>query len=85
MYGSYVPCCKFALGPVKRATYTDFAAKGRTSLCFLQQLFATSTNLICCKTGLIRLRKNAKHSCSTLFAAMLRNKLHVFAARFNVP
>ena len=28
------------LGPVYRATYTDFVAKSRTTLCFLQQLLA---------------------------------------------
>ena len=40
------------LGLVKHATCTDFDAKSRITLNFLQQLFATCNNLICCKTGL---------------------------------
>ena len=40
------------LGAVKRATCTDFVAKSKSTLCFLQQLFATCNNLCCCKTGL---------------------------------
>ena len=40
------------LGLVKHATCTDFDAKSRITLNFLQQLLATCNNLICCKTGL---------------------------------
>ena len=44
---------KFTLNePVKRATCTDFVAKSRTTLYYLQQIFATCNNLICGKTGL---------------------------------
>ena len=35
-------------GPVKRVTCTDFVEKSRTTLYYLQQLFATCN--ICCKT-----------------------------------
>ena len=34
--------------------YTVFFTKSRTSLCFLQYLFAICNDLIYCKTGLIR-------------------------------
>ena len=40
------------LGRVERATSKHFVAKSRTNLYFLQKFFATSNNLICCKTGL---------------------------------
>ena len=40
------------LGRVERATCKHFVAKSRTNLYFLQKFFATSNNLICCKTGL---------------------------------
>ena len=41
------------VGPLNRATFTpDVVAKSRTTLYFLQQMFATIKNLICCKTGL---------------------------------
>ena len=53
IHGSYVTCCKqVCLGPVKRATCTDFVAKSRTTLYFLQQILATCSNLICCKADL---------------------------------
>ena len=39
-------------GPEKSETCTDFVTKSRTTLNFLQQLFATFNNLISCKTGL---------------------------------
>ena len=64
------------LGPVKRATCTDFAAKNRTTLHFLQQLFAA------CTTWFV-----ARQVCnifSTSFAAMLLNKLYVCVAFFLV-
>ena len=64
------------LGPVKRATCTDFAAKSRTTLHFLQQLFAA------CTTWLV-----ARQVCNiflTSFAAMLLNKLYVCVAHFTV-
>ena len=39
----------------KNAQYVQiFFGKSTTTLYFLQQLFATCNNLICCKTGLIR-------------------------------
>ena len=49
-----------------------FDARNRTTLYFLQQLFATCNKLLCWKTGL-----NAQHRYSTRFAAILQNKLHV--------
>ena len=54
IHGSYVTSYKTSLPwePVKRATWTDFVAKSRTTLSFLQQIFATCNNLICWKTGL---------------------------------
>ena len=33
--------------------FTNFVAKGRTSLYFLEQIFATCNNPNCCKTGVI--------------------------------
>ena len=39
-------------GPVEHGTCIDFVAKSRTTLYFLQQLFATCNYLICFKTGL---------------------------------
>ena len=75
IHGSYVTCCKIVcLGPVKRATCTDFVSKSRTTLHFLQQLFATCNNFLCCKTWVV---KRA--------TAMFQNKLHVFVSRFTVP
>ena len=38
--------------PLNRATCTDVVTKNRTTLYFLQQMFATVKNLICCKAGL---------------------------------
>ena len=72
------------LGRVKRATFTEFVAESRTTLYFLQQIFATCNNLICCKTGLNVGSKTSIHRFSTCFVAMLQNKLHVFVARFTV-
>ena len=43
---------KVCLWPVKRLKCTDLVSKSRITLSFLQQLFATCNNLICCKTGL---------------------------------
>ena len=63
------------LGPVKRATYTDFVAKIRTNFYFLQQ--------ICCKI-VLNVGGKMQHHFSTHFAAMLQNKLHIFGARFTV-
>ena len=40
------------VGPLNRATCTDVVTKSRTTLYFLQQMFATIKNLICCNTGL---------------------------------
>ena len=40
------------VGLLNRATCTDVVTKSRTTLYFLQQMFATIKNLICCKTGL---------------------------------
>ena len=39
---------KHLLRPVKRATWTDFVAKSRTTLYFLQQLFTTYNNPVIC-------------------------------------
>ena len=39
--------------PLNRATRTDVVTKSRTTLYFLQQMFATIKNLICSKTGLM--------------------------------
>ena len=41
---------KFALG-WKNGQRVDFAAKSRTILYFLQQIFATCNSLNCCMTG----------------------------------
>ena len=43
---------EFALGRWNAQHYTDFIAKSRTTLDFLQHICATCKNLICCKTGL---------------------------------
>ena len=40
------------VGPLNRATFTDVVTKSRTTLSFLQQMFAAIKNLICCKAGL---------------------------------
>ena len=40
------------LGSLERVICFNFDAKSRTSLYFLQKLFATCNNLICCKTRL---------------------------------
>ena len=71
------------LGPVKRATCTDFVAKSRTNFYFRQQLFATCDNLICCKI-VLNVGGKTQRRFSTHFAAMLQNKLHIFDARFTV-
>ena len=42
---------KWATGPVKRATCTDFVAKSRTTPYFLQQILAAYNKMICCRTG----------------------------------
>ena len=73
------------LGLVKHATCTDFVAKKRTTLYFLQQIFATCNNLICCKTGL-NVGGISTHHFSTCFAPIFQNKMHnYFAARFTIP
>ena len=74
---------QICLGPVKRVTYTDFVAKGRTNFYFLQQLFATCDNLICYKI-VLNVGGKTQYRLSTYFAAMLQNKLHIFCARFTV-
>ena len=53
-YTGYTSLCakQVCLGPVKRATCTDFVAKGGTTVYFQQQLFLTCNNLICCETDL---------------------------------
>ena len=73
---------KFALGC---ATCTDFLSKSRTTLYFLQQLFATYNKVICCRTGLIRKWWKTQHRYSTFFVSMLQNKLHFLVFRFIVP
>ena len=67
---------KFALG--KRNIY-KFSCKKSTTLCFLQQLFATWKNLNCCKRGL---NPSGKTHNITF---QLENKGHVFDACFTVP
>ena len=47
------------LKPVKRATCTEFVAKSRTTRYFLQPLFASCSNPICFKTGLVWVVKRA--------------------------
>ena len=69
------------VGPVKRATCTDFVAKRRTTPFFpsfrnLQQPDLLQDSLI--RGWLIR---NVA-GCSTLFEAMLQKEMHVFVARF---
>ena len=59
------------LGPVKRATYTDFVAKSRTNFYFLQQI-------------VLNVSGKMQHRFSNPFTAMLQNKLHIFGARFTV-
>ena len=56
-----------------------FCCKSRTTLCFLQQLFATCINMNCWKTGL---SVGGKTRFSTSLAAMLQNKLQVFYCPF---
>ena len=83
IHGSCVTCCKkVCLGPVKRATCTDFVAKNRTTLYFPQQLFAACNNLICCKTGWNLGGKT--HNNVFQLAGMLQNKLQVFVSLFTV-
>ena len=49
-YGSYVTRCKTSLlWAGKGTTCTNFVAKCGTILYFVQQLFTTCSNLICCK------------------------------------
>ena len=73
IHGSYVTCCKTSL-PWAGKTRNMFrlCCKSRTTLYFLQQIFATCNNLICCKTGL---NVTTQYHFSTCFAAMLQNKL----------
>ena len=66
-------------GSLNRATCTDVVTKSRTTLYFLQQMFATIENLICCKTSL-KVGDDKQNRYLTRFAAMLKNKLYVFVA-----
>ena len=53
IHGIYVTCCKTSLpraGKTGNISCTDFVPKIRTTFYFLQQLFVTCNNLICCKT-----------------------------------
>ena len=66
------------VGPLNRATCTpDVVAKSRTTLYFLQQMFATIKNLICCKTGL-----KVGGKTSNIAFQLVCSKLHVFVGRF---
>ena len=77
------PLNKFVLGPAIR---TDFVSKCKTILYFLQQFFATCSNLICCKTGFEALVvKRVTPLFNTYSCNMLQNKLHVFVARLTIP
>ena len=69
------------VGLLNRATCTDVVTKSRTTLYFLQQIFATIKNLICGKAGLKVGGKQAT-SLFNSFAVILQNKLHVFVGRF---
>ena len=51
--------------------FTDFVAKSRNTLYFLQQFFAAYNNLICCKAGLVRGWPNKHYCYSTRFAAAI--------------
>ena len=56
IHGIYVTRCKTSLpwaGKTGNISCTDFVAKIRTTFYFLQQLFVTCNNLICCKAVLI--------------------------------
>ena len=48
-----LPANQVCLTPVKRTTCTEFAAKSRTTRYFLQPLFASCSNPICFRTGLV--------------------------------
>ena len=69
---------------VKRATFGDFVAKSRMGFYFLQHTFGTCSTPFCCETGFVLGMKNAQHLCSTRFAAMLRDELHIFVSRITV-
>ena len=71
------------VGPVKRATCTDFVAKRRTTPFFPSFRNLQQPDLL--QDSLIRgwLMRNAA-GCSTLFEAMLQKEMHVFVARFVV-
>ena len=71
---------------MKRATCTDFVAKSGTKLYSPQERFRATCNGT---TRFVQDRfdswvENVQHRYSTRFAAMLQNKLHVFAACFTV-
>ena len=89
-HGSYVTCCRTRLPwtGTTRNMYRFCRKKSRTTLYFLQQIFATCSNLICCKTGLNMVSKTrniAANTPPTGFAAILQKTLHVFFAHFTVP
>ena len=71
------------VGPVKRATCTDFVAKRRTTPFFPSFRNLQQPDLL--QDSLIRgwLMRNVA-GCSTLFEAMLQKEMHVFVARFVV-
>ena len=75
IHGSYVTCRKqVCLGPVKRAKCTDFVAKSRTTLYFLQQILATCSNLICCKAGLNEASKTSNIAIQIVFKQCWKTK-----------
>ena len=74
------------LWPVKRATCTNFVPTIRTTLYFLQQLFATCSKLICCKTVWFVCAKTRniafQHVCSN---ATKQRNMNFFDSCFTVP
>ena len=48
----FTRCCPTFYRILKRVRYTDFVAKRKTAPYFLQQLFSTLNNLICCTAAL---------------------------------
>ena len=62
---------KVCLGPVKRATSTDFVAKSTTTFYFLQQPKLLQDRI---ESG----QQTAQLCFSTCFAAMWQNKLHSY-------
>ena len=81
IHRSYVTSCKTSLPwAAKTRSMYRFCCKKWTTLYFLQQLFATCNNLICCKTGWMRVVKRA----ASLFNSFCSN-IAKQVARFCCP